>query len=370
MTRFFVRRPIVAMVMSILLALLGAVSIARLPVAQFPNIAPPEVMLQATYVGADALTVEQSVATPLEQQMSGVDRMLYMYSINGSNGQTTLRVDFDVTTEPNVDQLLAHMRYAQAEPQLPKEVRGYGVTIRKSMGMPLLLFSLYSPKGTWDAPFLANYAYINLADVLSRTPGVGQVTIFGAGQYAMRLWVHPDRLAKLGISVSDVLNAIKEQNLVAPLGQVGAEPVPEGQELTYTVRGQGRLVTEEEFGDIIIRANNDGSLVRVRDVGRAELGGQLYNFVSRLNGTPTAAIAVYQLAGSNAIDTVNLLKRKMEEMRQRFPDDLDYVVSLDTTLAVTEGLHEILTTLWEAVLLVTLVVFLFLQSWRATLIPL
>ncbi|MEI8013353.1 MAG: multidrug efflux RND transporter permease subunit [Nitrospira sp.] len=370
MTRFFIGRPIVAMVISIVLVLLGVVSILRLPVAQFPNIAPPEVMLQGTYVGADALTVEQSVATPLEQQMSGVDRMLYMYSINGSNGQTTLRVDFDVGTDPNVDQLLSHMRYAQAEPQLPKEVRGYGVTIRKSMGMPLVLFSLTSPNGTYDARFLANYAYINMADPLARESGVGQVTIFGAGQYAMRLWVKPDQLAKLGVTVTDILNALKQQNVVTPVGQVGAEPVPEGQEFTYSVRTQGRLVTEEEFGDVIVRANSDGSFVRLRDVGRAELGAQLYNFVSRLNGKPTAAIAIYQLPGSNAIDTVHRLKQQMETMKQRFPDDLDYVVSLDTTLAVTEGLREIFTTLWEAILLVILVVFLFLQSWRATLIPL
>ncbi len=370
MTRFFINRPIVAIVISILLVLLGGISILRLPVAQFPKIAPPEVMLQGTYVGADAITVEQSVATPLEQQMSGVDRMLYMYSINGSNGQTTLRVNFDVATEPNVDQLLAHMRYAQAEPQLPQEVRKYGVTIRKSFGIPLVLFALQSPNGTYDARFLANYAYINLSDPLARDPGVGQITIFGAGQYAMRLWVHPDQLAKLGVTVKDIMNALRQQNVVTPVGQIGAEPVPGGQEFTYTVRTEGRLVTEEEFADIIIRANKDGSFVRLRDVGRAELGAQLYNFVSRLNGKPTAVIAVYQLPGSNAIDTVSRLKQKMDEMKERFPDDLDYVVSLDTTLAVTEGLHEIFTTLWEAILLVILVVFLFLQSWRATLIPL
>jgi HAE1 family hydrophobic/amphiphilic exporter-1 len=370
MSRFFIGRPIVAMVIAIILVLLGALSVLRLPVSQFPNIAPPEIMLQGTYVGADALTLEQSVATPLEQQMSGVDRMLYMYSINGSNGQTTLRVDFDVATDPNVDQLLAHMRYAQAEPQLPKEVKGYGVTIRKSMGMPLVLFSLYSPNGTYDARFLANYAYINVADLLARDPGVGQVTIFGAGQYAMRLWVKPDHLAKLGLTVQDILNALKQQNVVVPIGQVGAAPVPAGQEFTYTVRTQGRLVTEDEFGDIILRANGDGSFVRLRDVGRAELGSQLYNFVSRLNGVPTAAIAVYQLPGSNAIETVGRIRALMAELQQRFPDDLNSVVSLDTTLAVTEGLHEILTTLWQAVLLVIVVVFLFLQNWRATLIPL
>ncbi|HMU56558.1 MAG TPA: efflux RND transporter permease subunit, partial [Nitrospira sp.] len=245
MTRFFINRPIVAIVISILLVLLGGISILRLPVAQFPKIAPPEVMLQGTYVGADAITVEQSVATPLEQQMSGVDRMLYMYSINGSNGQTTLRVNFDVATEPNVDQLLAHMRYAQAEPQLPQEVRKYGVTIRKSFGIPLVLFALQSPNGTYDARFLANYAYINLSDPLARDPGVGQITIFGAGQYAMRLWVHPDQLAKLGVTVKDIMNALRQQNVVTPVGQIGAEPVPGGQEFTYTVRTEGRLVTEE-----------------------------------------------------------------------------------------------------------------------------
>jgi HAE1 family hydrophobic/amphiphilic exporter-1 len=370
MAEFFIRRPVTAMVMAILMVLLGALSIFRLPISQFPKIAPPEVMLQATYVGADALTVEQSVATPLEQQMSGVDHMLYMYSVNGSNGQTTLRVDFDVATDPNVDQLLTQMRYAQAEPQLPNEVRSYGVTIRKSVGTPLILFSLYSPKGTYDARFLANYAYINLADPMARSLGVGQVIIFGAGQYAMRLWVKPDLLAKLGLTVTEVVDALNEQNAVYPVGQVGAEPVPPGQDFTYAARTTGRLVTEEEFGNVIVRANTDGSMIRVRDIGRVELGAQVYSFISHLNGAPTAAIAVYQLAGSNAIDTVNRLRALMAQMKQRFPDDLDYVVSLDTTLAVREGIKEILTTLAEAVLLVILVVFLFLQSWRATLIPL
>ncbi|GKS59353.1 multidrug efflux RND transporter permease subunit [Nitrospira sp.] len=370
MARFFVDRPIVAIVIAISTVLLGGVSILRLPVAQFPNIAPPEVMLQANYVGADALTVEQSVATPLEQQMSGVDQMLYMYSVNGSNGQTNLRVAFDVASDPNVDQLLTQMRYAQAESQLPNEVRSYGVTIRKSSGVPMVLFSLYSPNGTFDARFLANYAYINLADPIARVPGVSQVTVFGAGQYAMRLWVQPDRLAKLGITANEVLDAVERQNDVRPVGQIGAEPVPAGQEFSYTVRTQGRLRTEEEFDQLIVRANSDGSFVRLRDVGRAELGAQLYNFASHFNRKPTAAIAVYQLAGSNAIDTVGRLQHLMQQMKERFPDDMEYVVSLDTTLPVTEGIREIIHTLWEAILLVILVVFLFLQSWRATLIPL
>jgi HAE1 family hydrophobic/amphiphilic exporter-1 len=370
MARFFVSRPIVAMVIAIITVILGIVSIIQLPITQFPNITPPEVMIQANYVGADALTVEQSVATPLEQQMSGVDNMLYMYSVNGSNGQTTLRVAFDVETDPNIDQLLAQMRYSQASPHLPPEVRNLGVTIRKSTGSPLILFTLYSPQGTHDAEFLANYAYINLADRIARDSGVGQVIIFGAGEYAMRIWVKPDQLAKLGLTVNDLTNAIREQNTVNPVGQIGAEPSPEGQEFTYSVRTHGRRVTAEEFGNIVVRVTADGSMVRLRDVGRVELGAKSYNISTRFNGKAAAVIAVYQLPGSNALATVTRLRALMEEMNERFPEDLNHTVSLDTTLAVTEGIKEILQTLVEAVLLVILVVFVFLQSWRATLIPL
>src|SRR6185295_6972394 len=269
---------------------------------------PPEVLIQTTYAGADALTAEQSVATPIEQRMSGVDKMLYMYSVNSGNGQTTLRVDFDVATNPNIDQLLTQMRYSQAKPQLPQEVRQFGVTIRKSVASPLIIFSLHSPKGTYDSKFLANYAYINLADRIARDPGVGQVIVFGAGQYAMRIWVKPDRLAELGLALTDVTNAIKAQNAVNPVGQISAEPSLPGQEFTYTVRTDGRRVTEEEFGNIIIRANPDNSFVRVRDVARVELGAQNYFISTHLNGSPAGAIAVYQLAGSNAIDTVQRLR--------------------------------------------------------------
>jgi HAE1 family hydrophobic/amphiphilic exporter-1 len=369
MARFFINRPIVAMVISIVMVIVGLVAMVQLPVAQFPDIAPPEILVQATYVGADAVTLEQSVATPIEQQMSGVDNMLYMYSVNASSGQMTLRVDFDITTVPNDDQILAQMRYSQAESQLPTDVRNYGVTIKKSTTSPLALFSLYSPKGTYDATFLANYAYININDPMTRVPGVGQVMIFGAGQYAMRFWIRPDHLAKLGITVTEILDAIKKQNTVNPAGQIGAEPVPPGQEFTYTVRAQGRLLSEAEFADIVVRANPDGSLVRLRDVARIELGAQTYAMRGRLNGTPAAIVAVYQLPGSNAIETVDRAKALMEEMKQRFPEDLDYVVSLDTTLAVREGITEIVETLWEALGLVALVVFVFLQGWRATLIP-
>ena len=369
MARFFINRPIVAMVISIIMTILGVVAMVQLPVALFPNIAPPEINLTANYVGADSVTLEQSVATPIEQKMSGVDNMIYMYSVNASNGQMNLRVDFDINTKPNDDQILTQMRYAQAEPQLPTEVRNYGVSINKSTTSPLALFSLYSPNGTYDDIWLANYAYVNINDPMARVQGVGQVQIFGAGQYAMRFWVRPDVLAKLGMTVTEILDAIKKQNTVNPAGQVGAEPVPSGQEFTYSVRAQGRLASPEEFGNIVVRAAPDGSLVRLKDVARIDLGAQTYNMINRLNGKPAALVAIYQLPGSNAIDTVDRAKHLMEEMKSRFPGDLDYVVSLDTTLAVREGIKEIIHTLWEALILVLIVVFVFLQGWRATLIP-
>jgi hydrophobic/amphiphilic exporter-1 (mainly G- bacteria), HAE1 family len=370
MSKFFINHPIIAIVISILTVIVGIVAIARLPIAQLPELAPPEILLQTNYVGADAQTVEQSVATPIEQLMQGVDNAIYMLSVNDNTGQMRLRVDFDVGTDPNIDQVLTQIRYIQAESYLPQEVRNFGVTIRKSPTTPLALFSLYSPKGTYDATFLANYAYININDPMSRSPGIGQVSIFGAGQYAMRFWVRPDTLATTGITVSDIVAALTNQNKVNPAGSIGAEPVPRGQQFQYTVRAQGRLLTAEQFGDIVVRANPDGSMVRLKDVARVELGAQTYAQIGRLNGRPAAIIAVYQLPGTNALETMNKAKQLMEELKTRFPEDLDYTVSLDTTLAVSEGIKEIVTTLVEALILVVLVVFIFLQNWRATLIPL
>src|SRR3989442_3205837 len=370
MSKFFISRPIVAMVISILMVIVGAVTVASLPVSQLPSIAPPEVLIQANYVGADSETVEQSVATPIEQQMSGVDNLNYMYWLNAANGQMTMIVDFDVKTDPNTDLILTQMRETQAASQLPTDVTNYGVTVQKSVTAPLMVIGLYSPHGTYDAQFLANYAYINLNDQLTRVPGIGNVQVFGAGQYAMRLWVKPDQLAKLGITVPEILSAIQSQNAVNPAGKVGGAPVPKGQEYTYSVRAQGRLTTPEEFGNITLREMPDGGIVRVKDVARTELGSQDYSVIGRLNGKPSAIVAVYQLPGSNAVQAADGVKRLLAEVKNRFPQDMDYVISLDTTRAVTEGMKDIVVTLLIAIVLVTLVVYLFLQGWRATLIPL
>ena len=371
MSKFFIGRPIVAMVIAILTVVVGAVTIASLPVSQFPNIVPPEIRLQASYIGADAQALEQAVATPIEQQINGVDNMTYMYSLNATaNSQTSMLVDFDVKTDPNTDLILTQSRENLASPQLPPEVNNLGVTIKKSSSAPLMLVSLYSPHGTRDAKFLANYAYINLNDPIARLYGIGQTNVFGAGQYAMRLWLKPDQLAKLGITVTDVVSAIQAQNTVNPAGQVGGEPAPADQQFTYSVLAQGRLTSPEDFGNVIVREAPNGGIVRVKDVARIELGAQDYSTVSRLNGQPAASVAVYQLPGSNAVQAAEGVRTLMTRMKQRFPQDVDYAIALDQTRAVTEGMSEIVVTLLIAIALVTLVVYLFLQDWRATLIPL
>src|ERR1700691_1117802 len=370
MANFFIRRPIVTIVIAILTVIVGVITIVTLPVALFPNIAPPEIRLQANYPGADAQTLEQAVATPIEQQVSGVDNMSYMYSLNATaNQQTTLLVDFDLKTDPNTDLLLTQSRQQLANGQLPPEVNNYGITLKKSTSAPLMLIALYSPHGTRDSNYLANYAYINLNDPVARMYGVGQTQVFGAGQYAMRLWVKPDQMAKLGITVTDIANALQAQNTVNPAGQIGGEPAQSNQQFTYAVLAQGRLTSPEQFGDVVVREAPNGGIVRVRDVARVELGTQDYSLLGRLNGKPSAIIAVYQLPGTNAVQTVQGVRKLMVQMKQRFPQDIEYAVSLDQTLPVTEGMKEILETLVIAIVLVILVVYLFLQDWRATLIP-
>jgi len=357
------------MVIAIVTVIVGLVAMAGLPVAQFPDIVPPQIIVNTTYTGADAQTIEQSVATPLEQQMSGVDDMLYMQSTNANDGTMTLTVTFDVDTSPNLDQVNVQNRVAQAQPNLPADVNQFGLNLRKSTGIPTLAFALYSPQQTHDSLFLANYANININDALYRVPGVGEVRLFGVSDYAMRIWVKPDLLAKLGLTVPDLVRAVQQQSTVNPAGQVGAEPAPKGQETTYTVRAQGRLQTSEEFEQVVVRSNPDGSVVRLGDVARIELGAQNYQQLARFGGKPAAIVAVFQAPGSNALAVADGVKKTMDELKQRFPADLDYAIGLDTTRSVTEGIREIVQTLVIAIVLVLLVVFIFLQNWRATLIP-
>jgi len=370
MSRFFIGRPIVAIVIAILTVIGGVVAMTKLPVANLPDIVPPQINLSTTYTGADAQTIEQSVATPIEQQMNGVDHMLYMMSTNANDGTMTLKVTFDVGTNVDIDQVNAQNRLAQANPNLPTSVNQYGVTTKKSMGLPLLVVSLYSPNSTYSGEFLGNYATINVNDALLRIPGVGQVTNFGAADYAMRIWVKPDQLTKLGLTVSDLTNAVQQQSQVNPAGQIGGQPAPPGQQFTYSVRAPGRLINAEEFGNVIVRQNADGSMVRLKDVSRIELGSLVYQQIGRFNQKPAVIICIYQAPGSNALTVANQVKAQMKELQSQFPQDLEYQIALDTTLPITEGMKEIVTTLLEAIGLVIVVVFLFLQNWRATLIPL
>jgi len=370
MSKFFINRPIVAMVIAILMVVVGFVSMLSLPIAQYPNIVPPEIQVQAIYPGADAQTLEQSVATPLEQQISGVDNMNYFYSINSSSGQSQIFVDFDVKTDPNIDQVLTQLRTSQAQSQLPAQVNTAGLVIQKSPTSPFMVAAVYAPNGTHDSTFLANYVFISMADEMTRVPGIAKVQVFGAGQYATRIWVKPDKLAKLNVTVPQIVSAVQTQNTVNPSGQLGSEPVPSGQEFTYTVRAQGRFETPEEFGNIILRSNPDGSTLRLKDVARVELGAQAYNLAGRYNGKPAAIMALYQLPGSNAVQAAQNVRNKLAQLKQHFPQDLEYSVPLDTTKAVSSGIKEITYTLAEALVLVVLVVYIFLQGWRATLIPL
>ena len=369
MSKFFIRRPIVAIVIAIITVIIGTVSMLTLPTSQYPDIVPPEIQVQAIYPGADAKTLSQAVSTPIEQQMNGVDNMLYMYSVNANNGQATVYVDFDVKTNSDTDQVLSQLRVSQAQAQLPAQVNAAGVTVLKSLTSPLMLIGLSSPGNKYGADFLTNYAIINLQDELTRVSGVSRVQIFG-GQYALRVWVKPDQLAKLGVTAAEIVAALQTQNNVNPAGKIGGEPVPSGQQFTYTVRTQGRLVTPEEFGKIVVRANPDGSVLYLRDVARVELGTQVYDLTARYNGAPAGIMAVYQLPGSNAVATAAGVNKRMKELSATFPAGMRYDVPLDTTKAVTSGIHEIVYTLGTALVLVIIVVYIFLQGWRATLIPL
>ena len=369
MSRFFIDHPIVAQVLAILTMIGGAVMIFRLPIAQFPEIAPRQIQTTATYTGADALTVEQSVATPIDEQVNGAKRMIYMQAISANDGTMTFQVSFDVDSNIDMDQVQVQNRLAQAQANLPAAVNAYGLTTIQTAGFPLLVFTMTSPNHTWDQTFLSNYLAINVQDELARVPGIGQVRIFGASNYAMRVWVSPATIANMGLTVTDLVNAIAAQNVVNPAGTIGGEPAPPGQQLTYTVRARGRLMNAEEFGDIVVRANADGSFVRLKDVARIELGGENYNMQAYTNGAPAALFALYQVPGSNALEVANRVKSAMARLAERFPSDMRTDLTLDTTIPVTEGAKEILITLAEAIGLVLLVVFVFLGSFRATWVP-
>jgi len=368
--QFFIRRPIVAIVIAVLTVLLGTATLLRLSFEQYPFLAPPTIRVTATYPGASAIAVEQSVATPVEQEVNGVDRMIYMKSLNTSDGRMLLDVNFEVGVDQDTSNVLTQNRVSAAQARLPQDVIAQGVTVKKQSPSILMLISLYSPGGSYDGNFLINYASINLRDRLLRIPGIAQVDLFGGTDYGLRIWLRPDRLAKLGLTPADVMSAIKEQNLQAPAGRVGAAPTPADQAFTFTVSAPGRLVTTEEFENIIVREAPTGAPVRIRDVGRAELGSQDYNSFGRLNGKPAGALAVYLLPGANQLGAAKAIYSTMADAKTLFPPDVDYTIVYDTTPAVQASIHEIVKTFVEALILVTLVVYIFLQNVRATIIPL
>src|SRR4026207_1546592 len=370
MADFFIRRPIVAIVIAIITVLLGLNSLRGLSFEQYPFLAPPTIRVTATYPGASAVAVEQSVATPIEQEVNGVEGMIYMKSSNTSDGRMQLDVNFKVGTDQDMANVLTQNRVSSAQARLPQEVTQQGVTVKKQSPSILMLISLYSPKGSYDANFLINYCGINLRDQLLRIPGIAQGDLFGGTDYGMRIWLRPDRMAKLHLTPSDVMAAIREQNLQAPAGRVGMGPSPKDQEFTYTVSAPGRLITEDEFANIIIRESETGAQIRIKDAGRGELGSQDYTSFGRLNSKPAGAMAVYLLPGANQLKAAETIYHTMERAKGRCPPDMDYKIVYDTTPAVEASIHEILKTFVEALILVTLVVFLFPQDNRATIIPL
>src|SRR5829696_142881 len=367
---FFINRPIVSIVISILMVMLGLVVIRGLSIEQYPFLAPPNIRVTGNYPGASAEAVEQSVATPIEQEVNGVDRMIYLKSSNTSDGRMLLDVNFEVGTDQDTANVLTQNRVSTAEARLPAEVTQQGVTVKKQSPSILMVISLFSPHDSYDGNFLVNYCGINLRDQILRIPGIAQVDLFGGTDYGMRVWMRPDRLAKLGLTPADVISAIKEQNLQAPAGKVGAPPTPNDQEFTTTLSAPGRLVTPEEFENIIIRQTGTGAVVRVKDIGRAELGSQDYNSFGRLNGKPGGAMAVYLLPGANQLQAAETIYETMEHAKTLFPPDMDYKIVYDTTPAVEASIEAILHTFVEALVLVILVVFIFLQNIRATIIPL
>src|SRR6266403_1827533 len=369
MGKFFINRPIVAIVISILIVMIGVATIFTLSVEQYPFLAPPNIRVTANYPGASAEAVEGSVATPIEQEVNGVDNLIYMKSSNTSDGRMLLDVNFQVGMDQDTANVLTQNRVSSAQARLPASVTQQGVTVKKQSPSILMLISLYSPKDSYDANFLINYCGINLRDQLLRIPGIAQVDLFGGTDYGMRVWFKPDMMAKLGLVPADVIAAIKEQNVQSPAGKIGGSPTPKDQEMTQTLSAPGRLVTPEEFENVIVRQTASGAVVRIKDIGHVELGSQDYNSFGRLNGKPGGAMAVYLLPGANQLKAAETIYETMEHAKSVFPPDMDYKIVYDTTPAVEASIHEILKTFVEALILVTLVVYIFLQNIRATIIP-
>lgn len=369
MADFFIRRPIVAMVISILTVIVGTVTLLRLPIAEYPLVSPTLIQVTSTYRGAAAEAVMESVASPIESKVNGVDKLLYLQSYNSNDGKMTLNVTFDVGTDVDIMQVNAQNRVGQAEAQLPDAVKREGVVVNRSSPDILLAIGVSSPKGTYDSVFLGNYIDINIVDAIKRVPGVGEVKNFTAQDYSMRVWLRPDRMATLGVTPQDVADVIREQNAQSPAGRVGAEPAPPGQESQFNVRATGLLREPKEFEEIIVRSNPDGSQVKLRDIGRVELGAQTYDLRARMDQAPAGAIGVYLAPGANAIATAGNVKKILEDAKTRFPPDMEYAITLDSTAPITASMEEIVHTLFEAVILVLLVVYVFLQSFRATIIP-
>ena len=365
---FFVHRPIVAMVIAIVIVIVGFVMLSGLPIEQYPNLTPPIVQVRGTYTGASALNVEESMATPLEQQINGVDNMIYMKSTNANDGSMNIQISFEVGTDPDMNTVLTQNRVSAATAKLPESVKKFGVTTEKSLPNTLMLITLTSD-GRYDQDFLGNYALINLKDQLARIKGIGRVNVIGASDYSMRIWVKPDRLASMGITIPEILNAINSQNAIVPGGKFGAEPAPPGTEYTYTVRMPERFNSPEAFGDIIVRTEEDGAQVKLRDIATIKLGVETYSAFTRLNGQECSIIALYQAPGSNAVELASQVQAEVERLSGNFPEGIKYDVSLDSTAAITAGISDIVETLIIALVLVILVVFIFIQDWRATLIP-
>lgn len=366
---FFVRRPVFAIVISIVMIVFGLVSLTTLPISMYPEVVPPEIQVNSTYNGADSVAVESAVTTPLEQKINGVENAIYISSINANDGTSSIRISFEVGSDLDMSNVLVQNRVSEAQSALPEEVKRVGVNVKKSLSFPLMLVTLSSPQGSFDSNFISNYALINLNDELSRIPGVGQVTMFGGSEYAMRVWINPSKIASRGLTVVEVINAIKSQNVISPGGKIGGDPAPIGTKNTYPVKLQGRLESPSDFEEIIVKANPDGSLVRVKDIGRVDLGAQNYNAVGRLNSVPSAILAIYQTPGTNALDVSSQVREVTDRISKNFPPDLIHTISLDTTAAVKAGMDEIVHTLFEAVVLVVLVVYIFLQNMRATIVP-